>query len=78
MLGIPVATRKINNWKVKRKLPFFHTVMNRLVNCYAVCGGGVISSPFRMKHVLALIQCFPKTMMIVTTDLYSVYLSIRY
>ena len=31
-----------------------------------------------MKHVLSLIQFFPKTMMIVTTDIYSVYKSIGY
>ena len=80
-LGLPVAIRQINSCKVRRKLPLFHTLMNMLVNWYAMCvcvggWGGVISSLFRLKHMLALIQCFPNTMMIVKTDPYSVYKSI--
>ena len=77
-LGLPVAKRQRKSWKVTRKLPLFHTLMNSFVNCYAVGGGKIISSPFRMKHMLVLIQFFLKIMMIVTTDIYSVYKSIRY
>ena len=73
-----MATIQIKTWKVTRKIPFPHTVMNRLVNWYAVCMGIILSSPLRMKHVLALIKFFLKTMMIVTTNPYYLYKFIRY
>ena len=38
-IGLPVAKRKRMIFKVTSKLQLFHTVMNRLVNWYAVCGG---------------------------------------
>ena len=53
----------------------FRTSMQRFVTWYAAHSGNVFSSPFRIKHVLALIQCFLKRMMIVTSDILSVHIN---